>query len=414
MDERDRLLLDCLKNQEPAAKMDRVRRFTANNWENILVAAGRHGVVPILFHTLKPLLPGIDMPEPVREKMQRIYYLSAARNARVYHQLMIVLTALKDKGINVILLKGAHLADNVYGNIALRPMADVDLMAKQADLLKIHHILLDLGYGSDDGEISCKIHLAPYMKQNCLKIDVHFDIAKPPVSLRYDLEGLWDRALKCLCRDIETLALSPEDLILHLCSHTTLDHGFDNGLIPYMDLWQIIDCYGDQLDWNQVWGRALEWGIERSVVLMLGLTERLLGLPVPEPARQRMTLDGEAFRALDEAETMIFDTGSESREAVSPIVARMFGRQGWHEKLGYFRQRVFPPKEKMSVAFRESAGKNNLKLFRLYLSRMHMLTKKHGWIIWSGLRRDPKAVRILETENRKNSLRDWLTGGDLL
>jgi hypothetical protein len=289
-------------------------------------------------------------------------------------------------------------------------MADVDLLAKQADLLKIHHVLLGLGYGSDDGEISCKIHLAPYMKQDGLKIDVHFDIAKPPVSLRYDLDALWDRAREYTRWDLKTLALCPEDLILHLCSHTTLDHGFDNGLIPYMDLRQIIDCYGDKMDWNQVWERAVQWGMERSIVLMLGLTERLLRLPVPEPARQRMTLDGDALQALDEAETLIFDTGPESSEAASPIVARMFGRQGWREKLGYFRQRVFPPKERMSVVFQESDSKNNLKLLWLYVSRVYMLTKKHGRIIWLGLRRDPSALSALETENRKNSLRDWLTG----
>ncbi|MEE4365070.1 MAG: nucleotidyltransferase family protein, partial [Desulfotignum sp.] len=182
MEERDRMLLDCLKKQDTAVKLDRIRSFTAKDWEVILAVAMRHGVVPILFHTLKPLFSEVDIPAPVREKMQRMYYLSAARNTRIYHELSIVLAALNAIGINVILLKGAHLADNVYGNIALRPMGDVDLLARQRDLLKIHHVLLDLGYGSDDGEISCKIHLAPYMKQNGLKIDVHFDIAKPPVS----------------------------------------------------------------------------------------------------------------------------------------------------------------------------------------------------------------------------------------
>jgi hypothetical protein len=412
MDEKNRRLLDCLKNQEPAAKMDRVRHFTANNWEDILVAAGRHGVVPILYHTLKPLISAINMPETIRDKMIRIYYLSAARNTRLYQALSIVMAALSAGGIKVILLKGAYLADSVYGNIALRPMADVDLLARPDDLLKIHHVLIDLGYASADGEISCQIHLAPYKKQDGLKIDVHFDIARPPVSLRYDLDTLWERARQYSSGDMDILALCPEDLVLHLCSHTTLDHGFDNGLIPYMDLWKITDCFKDHLDWDQVWKRARQWGVERSVFVMLALTERLLGVRMPDLIRHKMILDGKTQRALGEAEKMIFETGSETGKAVSPIVARMFGRQGWREKFAYFRRRVFPPKERMSVAFQEPDGKNNLKLFRLYLSRMYTLTRRHGQMIWSGLRRDPEALRVLENQNRKNSLRDWLTGAD--
>ena len=98
---------------------------------------------PVLFHTLEALSAGTGLPEPVREKMKRIYFLSAARNARIYHELLIVLRALNDKDIQVILLKGAHLADSVYGNIALRPMADVDLLARSGDLLKIHHMLIE-------------------------------------------------------------------------------------------------------------------------------------------------------------------------------------------------------------------------------------------------------------------------------
>ena len=269
---------------------------------------------------------------------------------------------------------------------------------------------MNLGYASEDGDISCQLHLAPYTKPGGLKIDVHFDIARPPVSLRYDLGAVWDRAWQYRCQDVETLALCPEDLVLHLSSHTTLDHGFDNGLIPYMDLLKITDCYRDQLDWDQVWDRAFQWGMQRSVFLMLALTERLLGLPVPEPIRQKMILDGKALQALDEAETMIFDTGSGSSENVTPIVARMFGGQGWREKLGYFRRRLFPPKERMSVAFQESGERSNLKLVKLYLTRVYTLTKKHGGIIWSGLRRDPAVLRALENQNRKNSLRDWLTG----
>lgn len=413
MNNTSRLLLACLKKEDAAAKLDTLKAFNENQWEDIFAAAERHGVVSILFHTLKPLFSGLEIPKPVREKMRRSYYLSAARNTLVYNELSNVLAALNAKGISVILLKGAHLADMVYGNIALRPMVDVDLLARQQDLHRIHEVLREQGYRSPDGKVSYQLHLAPYWKKNGLHIDVHFNITWPPVSLRYDVATLWRRAQHHSLRDspdTARLTLCPEDLVLHICWHTCISHGFANGFMALVDIVFIAAYYNINLDWELLWDRACKWGMERSVFVMLALAERLLGLPMPDSIRQKMTLGQEVLKAINEAETMIFETGSESGEAVSPIVARMFGGQGWREKLGYFRRRVFPPKERMSVAFQEPGDTSNLKLFRLYLSRVYTLTRRHGQIIWSGLRRDPAALRVLETENRKNSLRDWLTG----
>jgi hypothetical protein len=413
MDDASRLLLECLKKEDAAVKLETLKAFNANQWEESFTAAGRHGVVPILFHTLKPLFAGLDIPEPVRKNMQQNYYLSAARNTRVYQELSMVLAALNAKGISVILLKGAHLAETVYGNVALRPMVDVDLLARHEDLHWIHEVLTELGYRSPDGKVSYQLHLAPYWKKNGLHIDVHFNITWPPVSLRYDVASLWCRAKHHSFRDspgTAGLTLCPEDLVLHICWHACISHGFVNGFMALIDIFFIAAHYNESLDWEKLGDRACQWGMERSVFVMLALTERLLGLPVQEPIRHIIPMDREALQAMNEAEKMIFDTGSENSETVSPIVARMFGRQGWREKLSYFRQRVFPPKERMSVVFQEPVGKNHLKLFRLYVSRVYTLTKKHGWIIWSGLRREPSVVRALEAENRKNSLRDWLTG----
>jgi hypothetical protein len=420
MDEASRRLLACLKKEDPAAKLDTLQAFNGNHWEEILAAAERHGVVPILFHTLKPLFAGLDIPEPVREKMQRYYYLTAARNTRVYHELSAVLAAMDTRGISVILLKGAHLADTVYGNVALRPMVDVDLLARQEDLYAIHQVLTELGYRSPDGKVSYQLHLAPYWKKNGLRIDVHFDITWPPVSLRYDVGSLWDQAQRYTFGDssgTDVLVLSPEDLVLHICWHTCISHGFANGLMALIDVVFIAAYYNtdpenNDLDWKRLWDRACQWGMERAVFMMLALTERLLGIPMPEPIQHKMALDQEVLRALQEAETMIFEPVTETGQPVSPIVARMFGRQGWREKLSYFRRRAFPPKEKMSVASRKSDGVSKLKIYPMYLLRVITLIKIHGQTIWSGLRRDPEVLRVLEKENRKNNLRDWLTGRD--
>ncbi len=48
-----------------------------------------------------------------------------------------------------------------------------------------------------------------------------------------------------------------------------------------------------------------------------------------------MTPDREVLSSIDSAEALIFESGA----GVSPLVARMFGKQGWRTKLKYLALR---------------------------------------------------------------------------
>ena len=58
----------------------------------------------------------------------QVYLASAHRNLRLFGELRQILRAFNAAGLSVIPLKGACLAEMIYGNIALRPMVDVDLL----------------------------------------------------------------------------------------------------------------------------------------------------------------------------------------------------------------------------------------------------------------------------------------------
>ncbi len=409
MGEETEKLLACLRREEEAVKVSCLQGYTGNDWEVVLGSAVRFGVAPIVYQTLKPFHAELTIPEVVWEKLRSIYYSSAVRNMRLYSELMRIIAVLNSKEIAVILLKGAHLAETVYGNIALRPMSDVDVLAREEDLSRVHQVLIEQGYSSADGEVSYQLHLAPYAKKNGLNIDLHFNITWPPVSRRFDVNTLWQRAQKDSYQGVDVLTLAPEDLILHLSWHACISHGFSIGLIPYLDVLHTVEHYGEKLNWDRLWERANEWGIERTVYLMLALTEKMLGLPVPEEIENKMKPGREVVSALKAAEDMIFERSAERSVRVSPIVARMFGRQGWREKLEFFLRRAFPPRERMSVAFQGPGEGTRLKLYWLYLLRVRLLIKIHGKTIWSGLRKNSQAAMALDMENSKNNLKDWLT-----
>jgi hypothetical protein len=397
-------LLTCLRIADRKAKITRLQAFSEHEWEKILAAASQYGVVPILFHTLNHVHSDLGIPQGIWNQMKNTYYRSAGRTMHLYQQLVKILSALNSQGISVILLKGAHLAESVYKNPALRPMVDIDLLAQREDLLRIHKILLQQGYTCSDGRVSGLVHLAPYEKKNAIPIEVHFHIIKPPVSQRVNPAALWDRAHNNSYQGVDFLTLCPEDLLLHLCYHTCIDHGFTNGFIPYFDIVHTVRSYEGRLNWDKLWQRGTEWGIEKSVYLMLALTEKLLGFPVPEPIQKKMKPSQEVLDALQTAEHLMYQRDGE----VSPIIARMFGHQGWAATLRSIRSRAFPPRENMSVVWQDSERKKNLTFYWLYVVRLHILLRKHGKTVWMGLRNDPETIRAIRIQNRKNNLRDWL------
>lgn len=85
--------------------------------------------------------------------------------------------------------------------------------------------------------------------------------------------------------EVEALTLSPDDLLLHLSAHTCVHHVFDNGLTPFVDFHQTLTRFEDTLDWEWLWHRAGQWGLERPLCVMLMMTEWLLGWSAPECAR---------------------------------------------------------------------------------------------------------------------------------
>ena len=54
--------------------------------------------------------------------------------------------ALKERKLQVIVLKGAALLNTVYHDVALRPMEDIDLMVRQEHRDELKNLLETMGF----------------------------------------------------------------------------------------------------------------------------------------------------------------------------------------------------------------------------------------------------------------------------
>src|SRR5690349_12481290 len=105
-----------------------LERLTPDASAALLAKADRHGVGPLLYRWTGPLArrlaaAGHDVT-PLRDQ----YLATALRALRIATQLDELLVAFASAAIPAMPLKGAHLAFLVYGDPAVRPMIDLDIL----------------------------------------------------------------------------------------------------------------------------------------------------------------------------------------------------------------------------------------------------------------------------------------------
>ena len=411
-------LLRLLGSGSPLTDLAPLKGLSEAEWGEVLELAGRHSVKPILHRRLKPVYAELEVPEPVRADLRKTYLMSGLRNTHLYARLNPVLSALGAARIDVVALKGSHLAELVYEEVALRPMADVDLLVRSEKLHEATTILRSLGYGQGDDiapgrelhqdPIDEHLHIAPFQRPGGPTIELHYAIEFPKLMGYVDVERLWSRAERAKIGGAEALVLSPEDLVVHLCTHAALHHGFAINLLHLCDLPRVINRYADRFDWTVFGTRARAWGAERSVLVTFALTERLLGWRRPgaapkSPAPALLPTD---FDVVDLAEKLILQ---EARTLVPSVnVVRLWGDAGLAEKAAIVWKRVFLSRAEMGFYF--GVPSNSPKLFFLYPLRVWQTLKRQTVTVIRGLRKDRETIASIDVELQRARLVDWLGG----
>lgn len=372
-------------------------------WNAVVAIAARHGLTPLLYTRLKQSGMQAYVPADVWERLKRSYVASAVRSMCFERDLRAVLRCLRSSGIRVIVLKGAYLAAAVYGDDALRPMTDVDLMVPKADLPRAHAVLLDMGrvrQPPEGNESRLRRVYTPGLSVGA-HIDLCWTFDVPGGRSRLDTTSLWDRARPATIAGVEVLALSPEDLLLHLCLHASHRHGLGDGLRPLCDVSETIQRFRSELDWVQVEERAREWGASRYVGLMLHLARGMLGAAVPDAVLQQLVPG--------DIDPRILEAARESVLARSGYMERMpfFGRLGAKslgEKLMLSWERIFLSRDEMAVTYPASRGSRHL--YPYYALRLRDVIRTY----WSHTFRRGRLMVQSRGRDRNTALVNWLSG----
>ena len=168
----------------------------------------------------------------------------------------------------------------------------VDPLVREDDLSRVEDALLALDYHFLDGGQPKAYYRAHHYHVTFVKrestlqemhIEVHWHLDRQRPAFSIDIAGVWHRAVPATIAGVDTLVLSPEDLLLHLCLHTCKQQ--------ISRLWPprarryaaTLQQYGPRMAWQPFCVRAEHWGITPYVYLMLRLARDVVGAAVPDP-----------------------------------------------------------------------------------------------------------------------------------
>ena len=409
----DELLLYCLRVVPDETGDGRLEALSSSDWDVFIETSSRLGVAPLLYHRLRTYHPDVRIPASVMGRLRQAYLENLARNMGLYHKLGKVLELLHRDHISVIVLKGAHLAELVYGNRALRSMCDVDLLVHKDDLMRVETVLLGIGYTPRFYDRTIKKDNKDFgyiLSKRDLYLEVHWTILPAMHPNDVDINGQWERSRPATIAGFDVAVQCPEDLLLHLCLHAC-QHGFKPGLRYLCDICETLQYYKGEIDWRLVQLRARQWGVGKCVYMTLRLARELLGVILPDGLEESLKPNDFDERFIALAREQVFSTsiGTGHILPLSPYVAKFWESKRLLDKPALFLKilkRVFPPRRVMTREY--PLPPDSIRIYFYYAMHYIDLLRGPGRYVWRLLRGDKEMQALVKRENDIAALIDWL------
>jgi hypothetical protein len=324
----------------------------------LIEQAMREGVAGILYKSLLASGALESLGQEDREILRAYYYQTIQVNMRLLHALKQVLSQVNQRGFAVVLLQGMDLLSDLYQDIGLRPMTDIDLWVSGKDYEELVRILGALGYERD------AVYPSTF-KQGSTLLDIHTHILwADRIRARKLLLGGSEEHVIGEVRAIEiegekALCLSPYDQVLYLSLHA-FKHRVDR-LIWLVDIKRILERW-NAADWEKLVRRAEDLGQKKTLMYIFFLLEQVFHFSVPPDALKLLQK-----KKLGPLEKKILRgrVKKGSLPVWGPVL--LFSSQlGPAKRLAFFFENLFPRTDVLRQIFPES---NHIGALRLYLKR---------------------------------------------
>jgi hypothetical protein len=227
------------------------------------VDLGSFRLLPLVFYRLH----SFGHSDNLSGRLKGIYRKSWSKNQQLLYEASSHIKDFKEAGIDVIVVKGIPLSLDIYDNLALRPMYDVDILVPLSKKMEAVALLRDKGFLPDDERI-LEFSLTygkgmGFKNESGVELDLHWR-PLPDSILNSDPNDFWDKTRPVSIMNTQALAMCPEDELL-----CTIVHGLRRNPLPPVrwvaDAVSIIRKCKDEIDWD----RFLSYTIRYKVVIQV-------------------------------------------------------------------------------------------------------------------------------------------------
>lgn len=358
----DKLILGCSKINIGGEKSQALKETLHNNlnWDYVLENALKNGTSSLLYRNLGKINDDGAVPGWVIKKLKDVYFDITAKNIVLLEELGKVLKKFDEDKISVIMLKGAALLENIYQDIGLRPMDDIDILIRKEQFQEIDKCLRELGYFSPDNwsdymDISPSQYLNSilYIKGQgkiSIILHLHWHIINTIVPVysygTIDMDRFWKEARQVTIAGVKSLVMAPHHLLIHLSEHI-LKHSYDRSIL-FCDIFEVINCYSNNgLDWELLIQDTVEFNLNKPVYYGLYFTSKFLDAEIPESVLVRLKP-----AHLNYGERKI-QTLIEKRKTFPELryFSYFFMNEKVANKVKFLLRSIFPPREILALQY---------------------------------------------------------------
>lgn len=352
MNNNQKLLLNLLSAAIRSKRPDKII-IKSTELRALFEEANEHHVQALLYPILKSINGIENMDDEVMLLWKKDALLNGIVQTQHIRQITKVLNKFNETGIAVIALKGLVLRE-LYPRPELRTMTDADILVHKEDIENAKELLLQMGYFEGD---NTPMHIR-FEHTSHLAIELHWTLTDERYVTNISLfeDHVWENAVPVKICGVSCMMLSPEDQAVHLCLHMVthiVSSGF--GLRQLCDLVLFTESKGNIINWNSFYEKAKVCGIERFVLSIFVVCNKLFGMNIPHVIYCKALKND---RYLDLLINDIFSGGIYGKRNL----ARMYGNELVHHsgskdvnyslsKLKSFLTIFFPPVEKLSTRY---------------------------------------------------------------
>jgi hypothetical protein len=395
----DILILACLRLNPSEEETLLIKQLLpdVNNWDYLCDNAIYNGVGPLVYKNISKIYDTGVFPEATIRKLKKSYYKTLSRNMVLYDHFRIAVNAFLKEKIPVIPLKGIFLAEEIYKDIGLRHLTDIDLLVKAENADKCRDLLIQNGYADtnripDNFIEKFEKHLSPLVKDG-VSIELHTHIHPLNNSFCVKIEDLWRNSSENMICGTYLYILSVNDLILHLCLH--LNNHFETYKVQLKmisDIVNVIDLMNNEIDWEALKKTCTDYTCYDIICENLLLINKYIEIPVPSFFYDgKISIDSDMENifiwALQNTRDDIYlrQQGLKMRRNI----INLKGVKGLRKKIIYLFGDIFPSRSFMYQNYRI---KNKSKVYWYYVLRIFIGFYKLACYFWD---------RIFHRSNKK-------------